>query len=262
MDVLAPHAHSVDKFLDHYGHWYGNQMFPGAPWKIMATLGVYLTFVLAVGPSWMRNRKPMELKTPMRVYNVLNVISNAFVCSIGLIYTLFTYKCWVCHEPESNYAPEWVKGVLIYGYLYLKIFDLMDTVFFVLRKKSNQITVLHLVHHSVMPLTVYLGCKIAPYSPSGMIVICNSFVHVIMYTYYYLASFPNMQQHLWWKKYLTLVQLIQFTIIFTHNLSILTTATCDFPKINLFLQMSESAYFMYAFGKFYFKSYTKKDKAI
>jgi len=37
----------------------------------------------------------------------------------------------------------------------------------------------------------------------------NSFVHVLMYTYYGLAGFgPQMQKYLWWKRYLTTIQLV------------------------------------------------------
>ena len=38
---------------------------------------------------------------------------------------------------------------------------------------------------------------------------CNSFVHISMYTYYCLAALgPHMQKYLWWKKYLTTLQLV------------------------------------------------------
>lgn len=37
----------------------------------------------------------------------------------------------------------------------------------------------------------------------------NSFVHVLMYLYYGLAAFgPKMQKYLFWKKYMTLVQMV------------------------------------------------------
>jgi hypothetical protein len=37
----------------------------------------------------------------------------------------------------------------------------------------------------------------------------NSFVHVLMYSYYGLAALgPKVQKYLWWKKYLTWIQLV------------------------------------------------------
>ena len=40
-------------------------------------------------------------------------------------------------------------------------------------------------------------------------VMANSFIHVVMYTYYMLAAVgPHMQPYLWWKKHLTKLQLV------------------------------------------------------
>lgn len=37
----------------------------------------------------------------------------------------------------------------------------------------------------------------------------NSFIHVIMYVYYMLAAMgPSIQKYLWWKKYLTIMQIV------------------------------------------------------
>ena len=41
----------------------------------------------------------------------------------------------------------------------------------------------------------------------------NSFVHVLMYTYYGLSALgPHMQKYLWWKKYLTRIQLVSYHV--------------------------------------------------
>jgi hypothetical protein len=37
----------------------------------------------------------------------------------------------------------------------------------------------------------------------------NSFIHVLMYTYYGLSALgPHIAKYLWWKKYLTILQLV------------------------------------------------------
>ena len=47
----------------------------------------------------------------------------------------------------------------------------------------------------------------------GLFGLFNTLIHVIMYSYYALASFgPHMQKYLWWKKYITQLQLLQFLI--------------------------------------------------
>jgi len=37
----------------------------------------------------------------------------------------------------------------------------------------------------------------------------NSFIHTLMYVYYGLAAIgPSMQKYLWWKRYMTKLQLV------------------------------------------------------
>ena len=43
----------------------------------------------------------------------------------------------------------------------------------------------------------------------------NSFIHVIMYTYYAVAALgPQYQKYLWWKRYLTFLQIVRLIIFF------------------------------------------------
>ena len=45
---------------------------------------------------------------------------------------------------------------------------------------------------------------------TGCVQACiNCFVHIIMYSYYFLAGLgPSVQKYLWWKKYVTVLQLV------------------------------------------------------
>lgn len=43
-----------------------------------------------------------------------------------------------------------------------------------------------------------------------LLAIVNSFVHTIMYGYYFITSFkPELKQSIWWKKHITQVQLVR-----------------------------------------------------
>ena len=55
---------------------------------------------------------------------------------------------WKCQSVDYRSDPKPVK-ILRYTYLtfLLKLVELVETVFFVLRKKSNQISKLHVYHH-------------------------------------------------------------------------------------------------------------------
>ena len=51
-----------------------------------------------------------------------------------------------------------------------------------------------------------------------------------MYFYYFCAAFgPEVQKYLWWKKYITTIQLIQFVLVFFHAIQPLFFE-CNFPR--------------------------------
>ncbi|RXG60166.1 Elongation of very long chain fatty acids protein 4, partial [Armadillidium vulgare] len=98
----------------------------------------------------------------------------------------------------------------LWWYYMSKLIEFTDTLFFILRKKNNQLTFLHVYHHSTMFFLWWIGVKYVAGGSSFLAAMMNSFVHVIMYLYYGLSSFgPYMQKYLWWKKYLTCIQLIR-----------------------------------------------------
>lgn len=98
----------------------------------------------------------------------------------------------------------------IYFYYLMKLVELLDTVFFVLRKKNNQITVLHMFHHMLMPINMWSVTKYVGGGQYNFMIPLNALIHVVMYTYYFLAALgPGVQKYLWWKKYLTLLQIVR-----------------------------------------------------
>ncbi|GBN11928.1 Elongation of very long chain fatty acids protein 7 [Araneus ventricosus] len=93
------------------------------------------------------------------------------------------------------------------------MFGLLETVFFVLRKKQNQLSGLHIMHHSAICVLVWWfmrnPTRTGFYFPIMMGI--NMAVQCVIYTYYGLSSLgPHMAKYLWWKKYLTALQIGQF----------------------------------------------------
>lgn len=92
----------------------------------------------------------------------------------------------------------------------LKLIDLIETVVFVLRKKSTQISFLHLYHHVSTFLLFWLITRYVPVAMASFDFFVNCSVHVIMYTYYFLSAFgENMQEALSvFKPLLTTIQMV------------------------------------------------------
>ena len=94
--------------------------------------------------------------------------------------------------------------------------------------------------------------------------IFNSFIHVLMYSYYFLAAMgPHMQKYLWWKRYLTAFQMIQFVCIFLKcMILVLGIAECGYPwQFSGMVVLLNIAFFL-LFLEFYIREYSKKTVSI
>jgi elongation of very long chain fatty acids protein 7 len=144
------------------------------------------------------------------------------------------------------------------GYVFFisKFIEFMDTVFFVLRKKDSQVSFLHVTHHSLVPISVWIGLKFAPGGNNALFPLLNSAVHTLMYAYYGLAALgPQMRKHLWWKRHLTTVQMVQFSIVILHGLRTFFMQDCHFPLSFLVLSQFNALLFLALFYSFYRRSY-------
>jgi elongation of very long chain fatty acids protein 4 len=76
----------------------------------------------------------------------------------------------------------------LWYYFLLKIWDLVETGIFVLRKKNNQVSGLHLYHHVSTLSLMWIVMRYYAIAPVLILSITNSLIHVIMYMYYFLAA--------------------------------------------------------------------------
>ncbi|XP_050440797.1 elongation of very long chain fatty acids protein 7-like [Adelges cooleyi] len=241
-----------------------NWWLMGSPYPVLTTVGFYLIFVLKLGPYVMKDRQPYKLKGLMLIYNIVQVIYNAF-----LLYWFFFTPDGVsymwnhsCHPPKKETVSflmfELYKGS--WFYFLSKIIDLLDTVFFVLRKKQSHISLLHVYHHANMVITCWVQLRFYKNQDGILPGLINAFIHTIMYSYYFLAALgPHMQKYLWWKKYLTLMQITQFVIILTWYTG-LFSFQCDFPKTYMAYMFCNICLFLYLFTMFYKKTYEQNQK--
>lgn len=51
-----------------------------SPGPVVAVVMIYLVFVLKIGPEYMKNRKPMDLKRIMVLYNAFQVCYSIWMC--------------------------------------------------------------------------------------------------------------------------------------------------------------------------------------
>lgn len=91
----------------------------------------------------------------------------------------------------------------------------------------------------------------------------NSMVHIVMYFYYMVAAMgPKYQKYIWWKKYLTSFQMLQFVAIFTHQFQLLLRPECDYPKGFMVWIGLHGIMFLFLFSDFYKAKYRSVTKGI
>lgn len=212
----------------------------------------YLIGVTIFGPYIMRKRKPLEnLIWPIRAYNALMVAFNAYLYISFSLRINWGLDCWGCGKAMKRMD----QNSLIFWELTLlsRYFDFFDSIFFVCRKKFDHLSVLHVAHHTLVPIIVWFAGKL---DPTPMVLFAgyiNLPIHVIMYSYYCLSTFPKLRKYLWWKKYLTTIQIIQFCIDLVHSMQIIFLP-CKFHTMT-YIQMAFSLTFLYLFAQFYLRSY-------
>ena len=92
-----------------------------------------------------------------------------------------------------------------------KLYELLDTVFMILRHRGRQISFLHVFHHSSITMLADWAYFIAPIPAVAPILAMNSTIHVVMYGYYFLTALRPLHDFTW-KKRITQMQILQFLL--------------------------------------------------
>lgn len=206
----------------------------------------------------MRNRKPYDLKLAIRLYNLLLVAINTYLFMGSLLSFRYGADFWGCGGALDNSKRD---VMLHYGHLFFhtRYLEFFDTFFFILRKKHSQISFLHVFHHAIVPTLMYVGLKFYPLPANSLLPLTNMFVHIIMYAYYGLATFgPRIQPYLWWKKYLTTLQISQFALLLIHctqPIIFMGRPECKFPLVMVTINACIGLTFLSLFVSFYRQTY-------
>ncbi|CAL7952340.1 unnamed protein product [Xylocopa violacea] len=232
----------------------------GSPMLFASIIAFYLYFVYKLGPSIMATRKPFNLDKIMQLYNMLQIILCSFVFYKALTLTwLLDYNIY-CQPVDFSYSPRALEiARMVWVYFMLKVFDFLETIFFVLRKKQQQVSFLHVYHHTGMTFGTWIAVKFLPGGHIVFLGTVNTFVHVVMYSYYLVTSLRMSRP--WWKKYITQLQLTQFCVILVHFVMLMLSEDCGFPKWVAAAMIPQNFFMIMLFGDFYYKAYIKKPKS-
>ncbi|XP_076439832.1 very long chain fatty acid elongase 4-like [Babylonia areolata] len=250
---------------------YQEQLAKGDPrvenWLLMKSpvpsLVICILYLVAVtaGPKVMNGFRPLKIKWILIPYNFALVGLSGYMFYEFLVTSILSNYSYYCQPVDYSTSPLAVRMASVcWWFFFSKVIELMDTVFFICRKKNEQVTFLHVYHHCSMIVNWWLGVKYIAGGQSFFPGMLNSFVHVIMYTYYALAAIgPHLQPYLWWKRYLTRLQLLQFMAFLVHS-GYNLTIDCDFPRGYTIAVFAYAVSLIILFGNFYYQTYTLKTR--
>lgn len=258
------------------------------PWPLYGLIAAYIIFVCFVGPALMKQREPFKLKNLIRFYNLAEMLLAA-ILFFRLNATIGGPSTFVSPGHLFNLQDGSAQALFSMSnfILMIRTSEFLDTIFFTLRKKQNQITFLHVYHHAFVPFYAYWALRYAPVRFNIFILYINSFVHILMYFYYFLATFQDNNQNnnepsstttsatynkrksfirtqieflLKFKKYMTLMQISQFVVLTFYSLWPLAFNEPIVPRAFIVSNLYVALSFLALFLHFYLRIYKKQQQ--
>uniref|UniRef100_A0A672MP49 Elongation of very long chain fatty acids protein n=1 Tax=Sinocyclocheilus grahami TaxID=75366 RepID=A0A672MP49_SINGR len=216
-------------------------------WPMMSsplpTLGISVLYLLFlwVGPLYMQNREPFQLRKTLIVYNFSMVLLNFYICKELLLGSRSAGYSYLCQPVNySNDVNEVRIASALWWYYISKGVEFLDTVFFIMRKKFNQVSFLHVYHHCTMFILWWIGIKWVPGGQAQGNVITKE------------------NHYIWWVYTLALDN-IQFHVTIGHAAHSLYTG-CPFPAWMQWALIGYAVTFIILFANFYYQTYRRQPR--
>jgi hypothetical protein len=197
--------------------------------------------------NFMKTRRELRLKGPIQIYNICQVVFNAYI-----VYGLYdSFPITNFYGINIAYNDK-IRYYVSLHYL-SKYIDYIDTVFMILRKKNSQVSFLHVYHHASVILP--WGWVVAGghgNGTSGFGALINAFIHALMYSHYLYTSLGYRNP---FKRFLTQAQIAQFFLCVGHSVAVILYER-NVPSKYAYGELMSHIVFIYLFGKFYLSSYT------
>ena len=249
-----------------------------SPSQLIMCIAAYLTFVLtgiyllknsSTGKDTAQKRSGSGstgksdgpiLTALVVVHNTFLVLLSLYMCVVGATAAIIGKYKFVGNRMNVN---DIAMTQIVYVFYVSKIYEFLDTVIMIVKGSLRQVSFLHVYHHVSISFIWWAIAYNAPGGEAYLSLIMNSWVHVCMYSYYLLSTFIKAQQTrkrwLWWGKYLTQMQMMQFAINMCHG------AICIFkspyPKFYSIAMTVYMISLLVLFGHFYVSKYRATPKA-
>ncbi|KAK1760815.1 fatty acid elongase [Echria macrotheca] len=246
---------------------------PGVtPMSTIKETSIFIVIYYAVifgGRELMRNREPFKLRLPFLIHNFYLTAISGILLALFIEQLLATVVRKGLFYAICDHDGGWTQPLVVLYYLnYLtKYLELLDTCFLFLKKKP--LTFLHCYHHGATALLCYTQL-IGSTSVSWVVITLNLLVHVVMYWYYFQSA---RGIRIWWKEWITRLQIIQFVIdlgfVYFASWTYFTSTywpwvpnmgKCAGEEFAAFSGIAIISSYLFLFISFYFATYKKDGK--
>ncbi|KAL3472519.1 GNS1/SUR4 family-domain-containing protein [Aspergillus californicus] len=225
--------------------------------------------VIFGGREFMKNREAFKFNTLFKIHNFVLTTVSATLLALFVEQLVPTLTRNGVFHTICDHSGGWTQPLIVLYYLnYLtKYLEFVDTVFLFLKKKP--LTFLHTYHHGATALLCYtqlIGLTAVQWVP----ITINLLVHVVMYWYYFQSA---RGIRIWWKEWITRLQIIQFVIdlVFVYFASYTYFTSTYFPwapnmgkcageEFAAFAGMAILTSYLVLFISFYIVTYNKTAK--
>ena len=214
--------------------------------------------MLAIGIPTMKNSDTgYELKTFKLFHNFFLFSLSLYMCVETIRqaylgkYKLFGNDLELGNEPHAEGMAR-----IVYIFYVSKAYEFVDTAVMIMCKKFNQVSFLHTYHHLTMFAIWHLIAVYAPGGDAYFSVILNSFVHVVMYAYYFCASL-NLKWLNPVKPFITSLQMTQFMCMLIQSIYDYLYP-CRYPQVLVKLLGMYMLTMLVLFGNFFIQTYIKQ----
>ncbi|KAG7302003.1 hypothetical protein JYU34_013453 [Plutella xylostella] len=176
---------------------------------------VYLLFTLRIGPRFMRNKSPWAPVEAIFFFNIIKLVHACFLTKYFYFYIdkmgIFPQEC--LDHVQSNI------DCVYYRLMLVKMLDLCDTMYLILRNEFHQVTFSHVYRRLMMLFITWVCLK---YDGTSVLWAFVGMVHSALLVPMYLADAlvivgPRAARFAWWRKYFPAVYMAQFLIFLLHT---------------------------------------------
>ena len=202
--------------------------------------------------------KGIILQRVTAIHSLILAIYSGWTCyySVPIVYNyMMRNGFWptLC-DPQQSLWTNYHFGFWITHFYLSKYYEFIDT--WIVLAKGRDPIFLQTFHHA--GITILMWGFIVTSNTVGLVIVClNSFIHTLMYTYYFMAAY-GYQSPL--KHYLTQAQIIQFLIGMTLTIPTHFIQGCLNPAQSLVLGITQlyTIILIALFISFYLQSYKSK----